>query len=137
MTGFQILGHTADIRLKVVGKDYEELFKNSALGLAKILDNNFEKKIKFIRGFEKIVINADNYDILLVNFLNEILTKSSINKKVYPLVKILKLSPLNIEAHISGYSINRFDKDVKAISYHQSQIIKTKRGLEVIFVLDI
>lgn len=134
---YKILPHTADLRLKIYGKDYEELFQNAALGLANILYNNIAKKEKFIRGFENVSMESSDAITLLVGFLNEILSLSNIEKKVYPRVKILRISPTAIDAHILGVPVDHFDEDVKAVSYHNAEVRETDGGLETELVLDI
>ena len=138
MKRFQILPHTADLRLKVYGKDLPELFGNAALGLAHVLYKDAEKKIKLARGAEKIVVEADGAETLLVSFLNQILSLSNINKKVYPKVKVLYFSPQKLEAQFSGITVDGFDEDIKAVSYHEVKIEKSKEGIfETTIVLDI
>jgi SHS2 domain-containing protein len=135
---YKILPHTADLRLKAYGENLEELFQNAALGLARVLCKDAEKKLKFARGAEKVGAEADGAEVLLVNFLNQILSLSNINKKVYPKVKILYLSPQKVEAQISGISVGGFDEDVKAVSYHGVKIEEDKNGfLEAPVILDI
>ena len=134
---YKILPHTADLRLKVYGKGPEELFQNAAYGLASILFNDVRKKEKFLRGAGKISVEALDQETLLVNFLNEVLTKSIIDKKIYPRVKILRISPRAVEAQVYGVAVNHFDEDVKAVSYHDVIIKEGKSGLETELVLDI
>jgi len=138
MARYKILPHTADIRLKVYGENLEALFRNAALGLANVLYKDAEKKLKFARGAEKITVEADETGVLLVNFLNQILSLSSINKRVYPKVRVLYFSPRKTEAQISGFEISGFDEDVKAVSYHGVKIEGSKGGsFETTVVLDV
>lgn len=135
---YKIFPHTADLRLKIYGRDYEEIFKNATLGLAKILDKGAEKKEKFARGAEKFSVSGKNWEMLLVNFLNEILSLSNINKKIYIKVKILNLSSNRLEARAAGLPVNKFDKDVKAISHHGLEIRKNRQNiLKAVLTLDI
>ncbi len=129
MKRFQILPHTADLRLKVYGKDLPELFENAALGLAHVLKEGAEKKLKLARGAEKISTEGDGVETLLVSFLNQILSLSNINKKVYPKVKILYFSPQKIEAQISGIPVSGFDEDIKAVSFHEVRIEKNEEDI--------
>jgi len=138
MPSFKILEHIADMRVKITGHSLEELFQNAALALAAILYSQYEKFKKRPGEYEKIFIEAPEINILLVNFLNEVLARSGINKKIYPRLKILKLSPKNLEAQIFGFSVPEFSKDIKAISYHKVIIKQNKRGIfETVLTLDI
>jgi SHS2 domain-containing protein len=137
---YKILPHTADLRLKIFGKTEEELFSNALLGLAAVIKKDAEKlaKRKPAGGYEKIVIEGHNREELLISFLNEVLVQANINKKIYIWVKFLKLSPYILEAHIFGTSVDHFDEDVKAVTYHDVKITQNKRGIfEVTITLDI
>lgn len=137
MKPFKILSHTADLRLQIFGHDYEELFQNAVLALSSILTK--ERKKKYVpTGFEKVKIDAPDTNTLLVSFLNEILTQSQINRKVYDRIKFLKFSEKSLEAQIFGQPVENFDEDVKAVTYHNVEIEQNRRGhFEVELVLDI
>lgn len=135
---YRILSHTADLRLKVYGKDLEELFQNSVIGLSEIIFEGAEKMIKRVRGFEKIKVKASDPETLLVGFLSDVLTMVHTNQKVYVRAKILKISPVLVEAQVSGFSVPGFQKDVKAVSYHDVEVKRNKKGtLETTLTLDI
>jgi len=137
---FKILSHTADSRLKIYGKNEEELFSNALLGLAAVIKKDAEKLVKRkpAGGYERIVIEGHNQEELLISFLNEVLAQTNINKKIYTWVKFLRLSPFVLEGHIFGTPVEDFDEDVKAVTYHEVQIKQNKRGIfEVTLTLDI
>jgi SHS2 domain-containing protein len=123
MKPFKILSHIADLRLQVFGHNYEELFQNAVFGLNSILFKDFERlKKKPPAGFEKIKVEGPDINALLVNFLNEVLTQSQINRKIYNRVKFLRLSEKSLETHIFGIPVDHFDEDVKAVTYHEVKI---------------
>lgn len=139
MIPFRVLGHTADVRLRVFGHHYEELFKNAALALASILvKESAGRRKESPGGYEKIRVEGQDINILLVNFLNEVLAQSQINRKVYEKVKFLKLSGKDLEAQIFGRPIEGFEEDVKAVTYHDVSISQNARGIwETTLTLDI
>lgn len=136
MVRYKILGHTADVRLKVFGRTEEELFLNAAAGLNLIL---FGEKLKKSAGqAEKIEVSAKDINALLPGFLNEILARSQINRKIYWRVKFLRFSPVSLEAQIFGIPVPGFTRDVKAVTYHDIRIERNKKGnLEAELVLDV
>ncbi|MDI6733977.1 MAG: archease [Patescibacteria group bacterium] len=135
---YKVLNHTADIKLQIFGHTEEELFQNAVLALNSVLLGG-EQKIEFIsQGYEKIVIKSNNSGFLLVAFLNEILTRSQINKKVYEKIKFLKFNETNLEAQIFGRNVRIFKEDIKAVTYHDVKIKRNKKGiLGTIITLDI
>ncbi len=134
---YKILSHTADLRLRVYGENHEELFVNAAVGLANIMLKNAEKLERRARGHRKITVESVDYNSLLVDFLNEILSEANIEKKVFPRVKVLRISPKLVETQLFGVSVEKFDEDVKAVSYHGVEIKEKEGKLETTLVLDI
>ena len=134
---YKILSHTADLRLEVYGKTIEELFTNAAEALASV--QLASKKIPLSHGVvakEEIKVESVNLSTLLVDFLNEILAKSQINKRVYK-VENLKLIGNELMAEISGVPVDKFEEDVKAVTYHEVDIQKEGEILKTRLVFDI
>ena len=72
-SGFEILPHTSEIRLKVIGEDYRELFETALSGLNHLL----KKKIypgKKSQISERLIISSADYSMLLIDFLSQVLT---------------------------------------------------------------
>lgn len=134
---FEILPHTADVRLKVFGRTKEELFKNAMLGMAQILAKSPKSKLK-IKNL-KLKIKSPDINSLLVDFLSEVLYRSQINKAIFLAAKFSKFSDSKLEAEISGFKIDEFDNDIKAVTYHELEIKKSPTGgfFETIIVFDI
>lgn len=124
--------HPADLRIQAFGKNLPDIFVNMALGMAS-QQLGIKKGGGFLRSDEKkeeIIIEALDRESLLVNWLNEILYRSEVNKKTYIDFKVLefKESPCRIRAEVSGVRLNVKKEDIKAVTYHGSQIKKDKQG---------
>ena len=67
---FEVLEHTADIGVRARGADAAEMFRNAALGLQSIVlePENAQPKLEY-----PIAAAGEDYESLLVNFLNEVL----------------------------------------------------------------
>jgi SHS2 domain-containing protein len=132
---FEILSHTADLRIKAMGKDTKELFSNMLKGLSSVMvgevkDNEFKKK--------KITVKSQDIKALLVDFLNEVLYQSYIEKEIYTDVNFKKFSDQQIDAELIGRSVKRFNEDVKAATYHNLEFSKNEKGLfEATVIFDI
>jgi len=167
LTKYKILSHTADLRLEVYGKTLEELFMNAAEALARILHERSESTKFSVPPeaghslVEVIELRSPNISMLLVDFLNEILARSNINKMVYRVKNIniltsdirpagagspsakdaqyvgyrmskiesvnlgtLEVQKIGLEAEIIGAPVEKFDEDVKAVTYHEVNIKK-------------
>jgi len=134
MKTFQILSHTADFRIKVYGKNLEELFENALNAIFEIVrPTKLGKAIK-----SKIKVASLNQNVLLVDFLNAVVFEMQTKKAIFNRIKIEKLTDTNIEAQILGNNVEKFTKDIKAVTYHEVDIKKSASGgLETNLVFDI
>ena len=135
---FEILPHTADVRLKVVGQSLEDLFWESLKGMNELIHGGFCKKQMKVTLQESLKLTALNSTLLLVYFLSEILTLSHIHHAIFCKVEFKKLSDTILEAKIYGTKTGAIEKDVKAVSYHEAKIQKNKKDFyETTLIFDI
>ncbi|MBI4250746.1 archease [Candidatus Uhrbacteria bacterium] len=134
---FFILPHTADVRLKVWGKDYEEVFRAALLGMSAIQKKAIPTKdADFIE--RTISVEASDGTALLVDFLNEVLSLCAINKEWYFDGVFERLTATSLHVTLHGIAISDFDEDIKAVTYHEANLQKNEKGeWETIIVLDI
>lgn len=141
---YKILPHLAELRLKIYGKTIEKLFMNAAEAMADVLAIRDKRQAE---KTEKEIIKIQSVDInsILVDFLSEILAKSQINKAVY-LVSDIKIScqssvvGCQLEAQSFGFSVERFNEDIKAVTYQDlniKQINPPAGGWQTKIVFDI
>lgn len=139
MEAFQVLPHTADIRLFVTGDGLEEIFSSALRGMGFLQKKDFCKQqegLLFVK--EKIQIKATDKTSLLIDFLSEVLTLSHINKVVYCEASFHKLSETTLSATVKGNKVNYFDEDIKAVTYHEAEIKRNESGeLETTIIFDI
>jgi SHS2 domain-containing protein len=136
MYRYQILDHPADIKLKIEADTLEDLFKGSAIALSEILvqEEDIDYRIKIE---EKISLSSYDLNALLVDFLGEILAISDIKNAVFKEIFIEKLLDNEISAIIKGYPVKRFNKEIKAVTYHQLEIKKVDDLYQAIILFDI
>lgn len=133
---YEILGHTADIRLWAEGKDLKELFTESLLGMMGILDPEEAKGIKESR--RRIAVSSVDKTALLIDFLNEALFNSEKYREFYVAADFRVLSDTRLEAELIAKPAASFSEDIKAVTYHEASIIKNPKGfLETKIVFDI
>lgn len=138
---YQFLEHTADIKIYVKAPILKDLFIDAFNALMDYLT----PKKGIYSGQVKRLISFSSSDLtnLLVDFLNEILTLSQIHKEIYDKINFIYFPNENdknflIEAEISGKVVDCFKKDVKAVTYHNVNLIQNQKGeWEVTLVLDI
>ena len=137
---YEILEHPSELRIKVYGSTFEELFCNAALAMADVL----KKERQESRQKERIKIEAVDLNSLLVDFLSEILARSQINMAVYT-VESVKFSeqaeqvdrPVSLEAKMRRCPVEYFDEDIKAVTYEDLDIRKRDNQWQTIVVFDV
>lgn len=144
--GFEILEHTADLKIRVWGSTPEELFKNALQGMAHVQKPELRIANGELRITKKIKVESNDATTLLIDFLSAALTQSQINRVVFYDVKFLKFSDspsagsgqVELEAEIEGVKVDEFDEDIKAVTYHEADIKQNPDGAyETLIVFDI
>ena len=132
------LPHTADIRMSIEAVSLPSLFSLSLKGMAEILkDNGCEQHISSTLK-ETISLEATDTTCLLIDFLSEALSLSYIHKSIFCHANIVELSENHIQAVISGFEIDTYDEEIKAVTYHEAAVIKNEVGnWHTIIVFDI
>ncbi len=119
MKRFKTLEHKADLKIRAVGSDKEDLFLNMLLGMQSALRakvKNQKSKIKIIK------VKSLDLGALLVDFLSEILYQIQTNKEIYSKINFKKFTDTDLEVGIFGQKVERFGEDIKAATYHQLDI---------------
>lgn len=136
MKSYKILGHTADIRMKVEADSLPELFVAAIEGMNSIIKEKREERRE--KSKKIIEIQSPDKTALLIDFMNEVLYLSQANKEIYNEVKFLEFSETALKAEIFGVKVEEFDEDIKAVTYHEAEIKKNEKGnFETIIVFDI
>ncbi len=135
---YEILDHTADIGLKIYGKNLKQLFQNAALGLFSLISETscIKSKKKF-----NINLKAPNIEELLVSWLRELLYIYDAKRMLLCDFKIDKISGGQLEASVSGEPLDIkkhiLHMEVKAVTYHQLRVRKTPSGFKAQVIFDV
>lgn len=132
---YEILEHPADLKIKAFGDSKEELFLNMMLAMAenmKPVAKKPEEKTK-----REIKIKSPDFSALMVDFLSEVLYLSLANMEIYSEAKIIKLDDTELEAEISGQKAERFNEDIKAVTYYGLEVKEADGRWESTIVFDI
>lgn len=133
---YEIIKHTADLRIRVTAGTAEELFKEAAFAMGDILKKEIPGDAAAVE--REITVSSPDRTALLVDFLSEILSLSHINKEAYKETAIEELSDFSVKARVKGRKVNYFDEDIKAATYHEADVRQNKAGQwETILVFDI
>ncbi|MEA3368829.1 MAG: archease [Candidatus Ratteibacteria bacterium] len=142
MARYEIIPHTADIGLRVFGRDLKELFSTAARGmLSLVLDdlNDFTP-----REETRIKVSGLSVEELLVSWLGELLYKLTEERWLGIEFDISSLGEREnkffLTAAVKGqkieYNKTPLKREIKAVTYHNLTIKKNNGGIcsvEIIF----
>ncbi|MFH1461495.1 MAG: archease [bacterium] len=137
MKSYKFASHTADVRLLVKADNLKDLFKVSLEGLVQLLKKNLCKETTEFTLKEAIKINSPDRTALLIDFLSEVLTCCQINKAIYCKVEFKNLENKSLECTIYGKKVDKFDEDIKAVTYHEAEIKKENGIFQTNIIFDI
>ncbi len=136
MRKFEILEHTADLKIKVFGKDKKELFENAMLGMFEaagcepVVDSEEIKR--------DIKVYSHDLSSLLVDFLSEILYLNEVNQEVYNEVEFNIFEEKKIEGVLIGRKLKNKGIIIKGVTYHGLNICQVEDdSWEAVILFDI
>lgn len=139
MKPYEIFSHTADIGLKIYGKDLKELFVNAAEGMFSVMLESKKGK----PGIQDVVIDkrAQSADALLVEWLDELLFAFSSRYVVPDKYIITEISEKSLRAkvicHILDKKRDRVLTEVKAVTYHELYVKKLSECFSAQVIIDV
>ncbi|HDM37841.1 MAG TPA: archease [Candidatus Omnitrophica bacterium] len=136
--GFQILEHTADLRLKIRGSSDKELFINAAKGMFSVITSIDNIALK-----ERIPVElrASKKEDLLIDWLNELLFLINTKDMLFREFKIYELNRGYIKAEAIGERIDskrhKIITEIKAATYYNIKIISDDSGWSCEITFDV
>ena len=134
----KIIDHTADICVRVFGNSIEEIFIGSAKAMMEVITD-----VKKVIPSDEVSITAhgENWEELLVKWLQEILYVHEVEKMVFKDFKIKIENATRAVGKAYGEKIDidrhEFFSIIKAVTYHNLKIISSKDKYRVDIVFDI
>ena len=131
---FEFLEHTSDMKFKAYGKNPDVVFENAALAVSFYLSRG--KTIK-AKSKKLIEVEGEDTEALLYNFLDEILYLLDAENFAVSKAKV-KIEDNKLKAAVYGDKASGYDLDhIKAATYAEMYIKKTKSGWEAQAVMDV
>ena len=132
---FEEIEHTADWALRVQGQDLAGLFVNAARGMSSLLVQELaEIPIEVEKHFE---LEADDAESLLVNWLSELAYWAETEGIVFGEFELYHVTPTHLQAAVRGGHMSDLQKHIKAVTYHNLEIVEADDGLEATVVFDV
>jgi SHS2 domain-containing protein len=121
----------ADCALEIEGRDLDDLFETAAGAVAELMVDPATVELSVER---RIVLTADTVDLLLYDWLSELLFRKDRDREVFPRaeVRVGGDGPFTLEADVRGGVIDRarmaLRADPKAVTFHQFTVTPVDRG---------
>ncbi len=133
---YEYLKHTADKKIRAIGKDLAEAFGEGALAVYSIILNT--KKVEAVKQ-HKIEIESESKKAMLYDFIDELLYILDVEGFVACKIKSIEINGKKLTALLVGDSYKNYDHhgDVKAMTYNEMDIIEEKGKATIIFVVDV
>lgn len=143
---FELVPHTADIKLRVYGATLKELFRNALVGMFQsigpqvktctVVDDRLVCPTLPVE--RELTVTSIDKESLLVDFLSDALYLSDVHDEAYLEVHINELDEKHIDATLKGIKVDGFEVvEIKAVTYHDLHIKKVDDGWQVDIVFDI
>ncbi len=135
---YRFFDHTSDLGLHVLGKDIDDLFRNSGLALMDVMADmsRIEPSTTI-----SIKVEQNGYDLLLKEWLSELLFTATVEMFFYGAIEIHSMDESHVHATISG---EKFDpqkhtilRELKSVTYHKLEVRQVKHKWQATFVIDI
>jgi SHS2 domain-containing protein len=133
--GFEEIEHTADNALLVRGRSWEQLLINAALGMNSLMVPDISNIGSQIR--KQAVVDAIDAEGLLVEWLSELAYWAEKELLVFTRFEFQQTSSTIVQAIMIGGHARQLQKHIKAVTYHNLEIVKTDKGLAATVVFDV
>lgn len=133
---YEILDHTADIKLRTFGQNFKEILENSSYAISDLL---VSEKINYDRNYN-FEIEGESREQILVRLLNEIIYLLQTKKFIFKKFEVTQSALNRYEISCSGTEIKEpetVNYDIKGVTYHDLKISGDKTKLTAEFVIDV
>ncbi|MCM2314676.1 MAG: archease [Thermoanaerobaculia bacterium] len=130
----EILPHIADVRVRLVTGELTSLFREASDALFELV-----RPLRAAGIGETITLTVKAHDstALLVDFLNELLLLLETHHFLPGQIDFLELGDQRLVASIAMRAVESWERDVKAVTYHEAEIRSVDGELSTTLVFDI
>jgi SHS2 domain-containing protein len=135
---YQIIDHTADLGIIVRGADAKDLFISAGYAMTDLMVKGdiSEKGAK-----RKVLVEGEDFPDLMVRWLSEILYLFDGEHILVSAIEISSISPIRLQSTLTVVPLKRGHheilREIKAVTYHQISVDKTKDGWQAKVIFDI
>ena len=127
--GYRVFDHTADLGIEVTGRTLEELYAEAAVAVFDLLT---DLRAVRPRSSREIDVGGENPSDLLIDFIREVLYAWNGEGFLVKSCSIRQMAPTRVAAVLKGEGFDparhRIVREIKAVTYHGSEIRRTTEG---------
>ena len=131
---FEEVEHTADVAIRVRGRNLAELFANAAYGMAFQITDVQDVELTTERS---VKLEADDVEMLLVDWLSELLYLGEQADVVFVVFDMQRVTPHVLRAVARGGPIIEHQGHIKAVTFSELDVKETDGGYETVVVFDV
>jgi SHS2 domain-containing protein len=131
--GYREIEHTADWELEVWAPDLRGLLEQAARGMYALSGLRLERTQPQQRELE---LQAEDAEGMLVVFLGELLHFIEQDNLAFDEF-LMELDGYALHAQLIGSQVQKIDKEIKAVTYHNLMVRQSSQGLRVNIVFDV
>jgi SHS2 domain-containing protein len=131
---FELIDHTADLAMRVRGRDFENLLVNAARGMNSLIAIERGKTCDHSRPIEIAALDREG---LLVEFLSELAYLAESEALLFQRFDLLELTSSRLRGTLSHAQRVQHQREIKAVTYHEIEVKETSDGLEAVVVFDV
>ncbi|MBT8372197.1 MAG: archease [Desulfobacterales bacterium] len=132
---FEEIEHTADWSLRIYGSNLRELLLNAARGMNSIMLAEHVRSAT--QATKSVELHAMDAESLLVEWLSELAFWAETEMLAFHNFDLQDVSPTHIKATLYGSRVTQLEKHIKAVTYHNLEIVQTAKGLTATVVFDV
>ena len=132
---YREIEHTADRALWVHGEELPDLFIGAARGMYKIMDLEIEGEVA--AEWRDISLEAPDLEILLVDWLNELLYIGEVENLLLVEFQIESLGGSRLTARVGGVPAEEPVRDIKAVTFHDLEVVHEEGGWSTVVTFDV
>jgi riboflavin kinase/FMN adenylyltransferase len=133
---YREIEHTADRALQVWGEDLASLFVGAAKGMYSLMGDLNEEGPVATRWSE-VSLEAEDREILLVEWLNELLFLAETEEVLFVDFQIESLDDGVLTARVGGIPAQVTKADIKAATFHDLEIVRDGTGWSTEITFDV
>ena len=132
---FEELEHTADVALKVYGRDLAELFVNAARGMLHLMLGSEPSSPPQVK--HEITLEDIDTETLLVDWLSQLLYYQETEGVLFTDFSVEEITETTLKATVAGTNSLKPKKMIKAVTFHNLEVKRTPQGYEAVVVFDV